>query len=102
MTSVESCLSCLFLPGPDTLSILLSNSLTTSAKVFQHGLNALLIDYPQSLVGHSEPYPALFTFDPKSSIMNIRLKSTLRSVVCVGNIVAGHCPLPRNLANSSH
>lgn len=26
--------------------------------------------------------------------MNIRLKSTLRSVVCVGNIVAGHCPLP--------
>ena len=24
------------------------------------------------------------------------------AVVCVGDIITGHCPLPRNLANSSH
>jgi hypothetical protein len=81
---------------------LVSLSLATCAHVSEHSIDAVFVDQTQSSVGYAQTYPAVFGFDEKAAVLQVRHKPALGFVVGVGNIVSYHGLLARYVADACH
>jgi hypothetical protein len=71
-------------------------------KVSKHCLNPVLCDGSYGSIRNTQPYPATFALDPKTTVVKIGKKPTLGLVICVGYIVPDHWFFTGNLADTSH
>ena len=78
------------------------NLLTACAQVGQNGINAILVDGAERRIGETQGDKAVFAFYPQTTVLQIRQKPTLGSVICVGNVVPGHGFFTRYLTYASH
>src|SRR4051794_27204083 len=68
----------------------------------EHGIDALLVDGAQSLVGQTQGDPALLALDPQTPIMQVRQETSMRLVVGVGNVVSVKNALAGDLTDPGH
>src|ERR1700758_3705793 len=74
----------------------------TCAQICEHGVDTVLVDQAQASVRNAQAHPTVFAFDPETAILQIREKTPLGLVVCVGNVVAAHRRFPSYLAYACH
>lgn len=79
-----------------------SDLLTASAQIGQNRLNTQLVDHPKTGIGNTQGNPAVFRFDKKAAVMQIRHETASRLVMSVRDRIPGHGFLPCYLANTSH
>ena len=65
-------------------------------------INTDLIDSANTFSGNAKSYKTAFALNPKTMIFQVRKKTTLGRVLCVGTQVTHSRALARNLANSGH
>src|SRR5690349_8410463 len=79
-----------------------SDVLAALAELRQDDLDALLVDRAQRRIGEAQAYPAVLALDPELALLQVRHEAPTRPVVGVGNVVAHHRGLSRDLTDSSH
>ena len=76
--------------------------LALGAQVRKNLLDAELIDNSEALSRDLEPHETLLALEPKALRVQIRQEAATRLVVRMGNLVADHRPLSRDLAHLGH
>src|SRR4029078_10626261 len=79
-----------------------SDVLAARARDGEDGIDAVLVDGAQRVVGEAQAHPAVFALDPEPAALQVRTEAPLGLVVGVRNVVAHHRGLSGYLADSSH
>jgi hypothetical protein len=72
------------------------------AQISEHNVDTVFVDRAQTGCGNTQAHPMVFAFNPETTILQIREKTALRSIVGMGNVVPYHRALARYLADSRH
>src|SRR5258708_27578468 len=62
--------------------------LAALAQLFEHRLDALLVDDAHAGVGNAQPHPALLAFHPEAAVLQVRIEPAYGLVVGVGDVVS--------------
>src|SRR5260370_37786104 len=62
--------------------------LAALAQLFEHRLDALLVDDAHAGVGNAQPHPALLAFHPEAAALPVRIEPACGVVGAVGDVVA--------------
>src|ERR1700758_1359801 len=79
-----------------------SDLFATGAQVGDHGLDALLVDGAQRLVGDAQFHPAVFAGNPEPTLMQVGQPAAAGLVVGVRDVIAGLHTLSDDLAYTGH
>jgi hypothetical protein len=69
-------------------------------QVFQHDIDAFLVDDAQTLGGYAKFNPTVFIFHPKTVAMKVGQKTPLTLDIGVRHVISGHRSFSGDLANS--
>jgi hypothetical protein len=75
---------------------------TAGTQVHEDCIDTLFVNQSKTGVGDAKAHPAIFGFDPKAAVLQIRQKPALRFVVGMGNLVSDHGAFTRDLTNARH
>jgi len=73
-----------------------------SAELGDDGIDTILVDGTQCMIGHFQFDPTVFTGNPETAFVNVRQKSAAGGVIRMGDVVTRHHALAGYLANSTH
>lgn len=68
----------------------------------QNGVDTVLVDGADSVSGNAQANPAVFTFNPETTGLQVWQEATLGLIVGVRNIVARHWAFSGHLAYACH
>src|SRR5690554_45860 len=79
-----------------------SDFFAAGAQVGQYRVNTVLVDGPQGGVRYTQADPAVLSFAPELTVLQVWQEATLGFIVGVGNVVTHHRSLTGHLAHTSH
>src|SRR5690348_8231880 len=82
--------------------IVSSDLLAAGTQLGDHGLDALLVDGAQRVVGDAQLDPAVLAGDPEAALVQVRQPAAAGLVVGVRDVVTGLHTLSGDLANAGH
>ncbi len=77
-------------------------SLAAGAQIGQHGINTVFVNQTQCSARYAQANPTVLALNPKTTVLQVRQKTTLGSVVGVGNVVSRHGLFARNFTYACH